>query len=175
MIKKILLGLLTVIIGVAAVFFAPAFLKPILNHENRVMINEPREEVWKKMMDAGKMGKWLKGFKSIETLSGEPGTVGSKYKIVVEEDGHRFEAIETVKEVIENEKFAFILDGDVLTNDVVIILADKGLTTDYTQAETITGKGIFMRALLYWMQSEFSKRSKDSLESFKKYLEEDQQ
>lgn len=172
MIKKILVFLFVFVLIVGVVFLAPAFLKPSLNHANTVTINKPSDEVWKKMMDADSMGKWLKGFKSIETLSGEPGTVGSKYKIVVEEDGHHFEAIETVKEVVENEKFAFILDGDVLTNDVVVTLENKGLTTDYTQAETIKAKGIFMRAMFYWMQSEFSRRSKENLESFKKYAEE---
>ncbi len=171
MIKKLLLFLVVLIIAIAVIFIAPAFLKPKLNYQNTVSINKPHPEVWKKMMQSENMDKWLKGFKSIETLSGEPGTVGSKYKIVVEEDGHRFEAIETVKEVVENKKFAFVLDGEVLTNDVVVTLTDKGLTTDYTQAETVEGKGIFMRALFFWMQSEFSNRSKESLESFKKYAE----
>ncbi len=172
MIKKLLLLSGILILFAAAVFLAPAFLKPKLDHQNTVTINKSPEDVWKKMMDTENMGKWLKGFKSIETLSGEQGTVGSKYKIVVEEEGHRFEAVETVKEVKENEKFAFILDGDVLTNDVVVTLTNKGLITDYTQAETIEGKGFFMRAMFYWMQSSFSTRSKKNLESFKKYVEE---
>ncbi len=172
MIKKLLLFIVLLVFAGIAIFFAPAFLKPQLNYKNTVLINKPPADVWKKMMESENMGKWLKGFKSIETISGEPGTVGSKYKITVEEDGHNFEAIETVKEVTENEKFAFILDGDVLTNDVVVTLTDKGLTTDYTQAETVEGKGFFMRALFYWMQSSFSDRSKESLESFKKYVEE---
>lgn len=173
MIKKFLLFLVLLIFVLGAIFIAPAFLKPQLSYQNKVSIAKSPEEVWTKMMQSENMGKWLKGFKSIETLSGEPGTVGSTHKIVIEEDGHRFEAIETVKEVEENKKFAFILDGDVLTNDVVVTLQNKGLTTDYTQSETVEGKGIFMRAMFFWMQSEFSRRSKESLESFKKYVEED--
>ena len=173
MIKKLLLFLAVFVLALGAIFISPAFLKPQLNYENTVSINKTPEEVWKKMMQTENMDKWLKGFKSIETLSGEPGTAGSKHKIVIEEDGHRFEAVETVKEVIENKKFSFILDGDVLTNDVVVSLTDKGLTTDYTQAESVEGKGILMRAMFFWMQSEFSKRSKESLESFKKYAEEE--
>ncbi|NNE99316.1 MAG: SRPBCC family protein [Pyrinomonadaceae bacterium] len=172
MIKKFLLFLLVLILAAVVIFFAPAFLKPKLNYENTVSINKPPAEVWEKMMESENMGKWLKGFKSIETLSGEPGTVGSKYKIVIEEDGNRFEAIETVTEVVEDKRFAFTLDGEVLTNDVVVSLADKGLTTEYTQAETVEGKGFLMRAMFFWLQSEFSGRSKESLESFKKFAEE---
>lgn len=172
MIKKLLIFVVILVLAAATIFFAPAFLKPSVNYQNTVSISKPPEEVWTKMMQSENMGKWLKGFKSIETLSGEPGTVGSKYKIIIEEDGNKFEAVETVKEVLENKKFAFILDGDVLTNDVVVTLENKGLTTDYTQAETVVGKGFLMRALFFWMQTEFSGRSKESLESFKRYVEE---
>ena len=38
-------------------------------------------------MDESKMGEWLEGYKSMEVLEGEPLTVGSKHKMIFEEDG----------------------------------------------------------------------------------------
>ena len=40
-------------------------------------------EAWAVHQDESKLGQWLAGFKSIDLISGEVGTVGSKYKVVV--------------------------------------------------------------------------------------------
>jgi uncharacterized membrane protein len=170
--KKILLGLLLVIFLLIVGFFAPAVLKSELSHESRVTINKPPNEVWKKFTNSDNMGKWIQGFKSIELVSGEQDTVGSKYKITVEDDGQTFEAIETVKEFVENEKFAFRLEGDMLTDDIIVTFANKGLTTEMVQSETIVAKGILWKALFYWMQSTMSARSQSNLNNFKRFVEE---
>ncbi len=170
--KKLLIVLLSLILIAVVIFFAPAILKPTLTHESRVLIGKSREEVWKKFTDSENMGKWIEGFKSIETISGEPKTVGSKYKIVIEEDGNRFEAIETVKEIVENEKFVFELSGDMLTDDVVVTLVDKGLSTEIIQTETLRAKGFLYKALFYWMHSTLSEKSQSNLNNFKKFAEE---
>ncbi len=170
--KKILLGLLLLIVLAVVAFFAPAFLKPVLTNESRVTIDKLREEAWKKFMQTENMDKWLIGFKSIELVSGEQGAVGSKYKIVIEENGQRMEAFETVKEVVENERFAFELASDMVSDDIIVTFTDKGDATEVVQSETIKGKGILWRALFYWMQSSMSQRSQDNLNNLKKYIEE---
>jgi len=171
MIKKIILGLLALIVAVTAIFLAPAILKPTLTNESRVTINKPREEVWKKFMDSSKMGEWLIGFKSIEPVSGEPNKVGSKYKITIEENGEQMEAFETVKEIVENEKFAFELANDMVSDDIIVTFVNRGLTTEVVQSETINAKGIVWKALFYWMQSTITKRSQENLNNLKKYIE----
>ena len=172
MIKKLLIALLLLIAGAVVIFFAPAVLRPTLTHETRVMINKTTDEVWDKWTDSKNMGKWIHGFKSIETISGDPMTVGSKYKIVIENEGEVFEATETIKEVVIGEKFAFELDGDIITDDVVVTLVNKGLTTELIQSETITAKGFFWKALFYWMQSSMSEQSQKNLNNLKKFIEE---
>lgn len=173
MIKKILIGLLIVVIGLAVIFFAPAFLKPVITQESHVTINKPQKEVWTKFMDSSKMGKWLIGFKRIETISGAPEAVGSKYKIVLEENGQQFEAIETVKAVEENEKFVFELAADAFTDEITVTLVNKGLTTEVVQSENVKVDGIFYRAMFFWMQSWMKERSQANLNNLKKYIEEE--
>ena len=170
--KKLLIILLSIILVAVVVFFAPAVLKPTLTHESKVIIGKTPKEVWEKYTDAEKMGKWIKGFQSIEKISGETNAVGSKYKIVIEEDGERFEATETVKQIVENEKFAFELDGDMLTDDVVVTFVNKGLSTEIIQSETLKAKGFLFKALFYWMHSTMSEKSQNNLNSFKKFVEE---
>ena len=170
--KKLLTGLLILIIAAIVVFFAPAVMKPTLTHESRVLISKTPKDVWKKFSDSDNMGKWIEGFKSIEIISGEPNTVGSKYKIVIEENGEHFEAIETVKEIVENEKIAFRLSGDMLTDDVVITLVNKGLSTEFIQTETLQANDFFYKALFYWMHSSLSEESQKNLNNLKKFVEE---
>ncbi|MEZ5344832.1 MAG: SRPBCC family protein [Pyrinomonadaceae bacterium] len=173
MIKKVLIGLVVAVVLLLAIFFAPAFLVPVVTNETRVTINKPREEVWKKFMDSSQMGKWLVGFKSIETISGEPDKVGSKHKIVLEENGQRFEATETVKEVVENEKFAFELAADAIRDDITVTLINKGLTTEVVQSERVTADGVFYRAMCFWMKSWMRERSQQNMDNLKKYIEEE--
>ena len=135
-------------------------------------MNKPPAEVWEKFSNTDNLDKWIEGFKSIETISGEPNQVGSKYKIVIEEDGQRFEATETVKEVVENEKFAFDLESDMAKSEVEYTMVNKGLSTEVTEKITFTGKGILWQALFYWMQSSMKEKSKGNLERFKKFAEE---
>ena len=170
--KKLLLFLVLFIVGLAAIFLIPGNIQTTLTNESKVLINKPREEVWKKFTDSSKMGEWLIGFKSIETVSGEPNAVGSKYKIIIEDNGTEYEAIETVKEIVENEKFAFELDGEMVKDDIVVTLVDKGISTEVTQLETLTGKGFFWRAMFFWMQKSIFQRSQDNLNNLKKYIEE---
>ena len=61
-----------------------------------VEVNKPIEEAWEVLMDESKMGEWLEGYKGMELLEGEPLTVGSKHKMIFEEDGQELTFTETV-------------------------------------------------------------------------------
>jgi carbon monoxide dehydrogenase subunit G len=172
MVKKLLIAIFCLMATFAVIFFAPAFFAGSIEYQNTVEIPRSPEFVWQQMIEPEKLGKWLKGLKSIEVLSGSPGKIGSKYRIIVEEDGDRFEAVETVTEVQDHKKFGFTLDGDLLTNDVVVTLEPKGSGTKYTQAESVKPKGILMRAMFFWMQSWMSGRSKEDLDNFRKFVSE---
>ena len=171
MIKKLLLILFLAIVAAVLIFFVPAILNPTLSQESKISISEPRILVWDEWTNPDNMAKWLEGFKSIERISGEPLTKGSKYKIVVEMDGEQFEAIEEITDVVTHEKFSFRLIGDMLTDDVTVTLTDKGLTTDFVQSETIAAKGLFNRAFFYWMQSSMAAQSQKNLDNLKKFIE----
>ncbi len=169
--KKILLAVLLLIGVLIVIFLSPSVLRPTLTHETKVTIGKPLEGVWDKFSDPGNMGKWLDGFKSIETISGEPETVGSRHRIVIEKDGRRFEAIETVKEFVPQKRVAFELDGDIMTNDVIITVDGRGNATEIIQAETIKPKGFLYKAMMYRMQSSMQEQSETNLTNLKKFIE----
>ncbi|MCY4527651.1 MAG: SRPBCC family protein [Chloroflexi bacterium] len=52
-----------------------------------VEANRPIDHAWAVLVDDSRMGEWLQGYKSTETLEGEPLTIGSKHRVVFDEGG----------------------------------------------------------------------------------------
>lgn len=171
MIKKLLLGLILLVFFAALVFFAPGIFSGDLENETRVTVDKPRDHVWKKFDDESKMGEWLKGFKSIESIEGDPKTVGSKFKLTFENDGQEFVMMETMTAYDEGEHFAFNLENEAMYSEVDIRLIDKGLVTEVVQKEKFHGQNVFWHSLFFWLKSTFTENSRENMESFKKYAE----
>jgi hypothetical protein len=62
-------------------FLVAMLLTPATHYETRVEVNRPATLTWRVLTDDSRMGEWLEGFKSIETLSGQPHVVGSRSAI----------------------------------------------------------------------------------------------
>lgn len=171
MLKKILLGFLLLVVVLCVGFFAPGFLAGDMTNETRVQVNKAREFVWEKFQDESRMGDWLEGFKSIEPISGEPRTVGSKFRLKFNNNGSDIEMIETMTGYEEGEKFAFTLENEVMHSEIDVTLLDKGLSTEVVQKEKYRGQNVFWHSLFYWLKSSFVENSKKNMNSFKKYVE----
>ena len=106
-ILKIILGL---VVGLALVFFAVGIFAPSFTYENKVEVNASVEKAWAIFTDESRMGDWLTGFQSMETISGNPGEVGSKTEWSFVENGdvdylgHRNQLAEGLKVSFEIEK-----------------------------------------------------------------------
>ncbi len=171
MIKKILLGLLGILVILVVGFFAIGFIFPKLTTETRVTINKPRKTVWKYFTDQNTLKEWLPNVKNIEKISGEPMTAGSKFKMTFEEDGSEIVMTETMTEVKENEVFAFILENEVMKANNRITFVDIGDKTEVIENNTLEGGNIFWRSLFAIMKSGFEKNSGDSYQRLKTNIE----
>ena len=95
---KIIKYFLFLIVGLVFIFLAIGFIKPSVNYGHEITVKKSLKEAWAVSRDESKLGQWLEGFKSIDLISGEAGTVGSKYKVVVNPGKGEtdFEMIETL-------------------------------------------------------------------------------
>jgi len=99
---KILKYLLYLIAFLIIAFVAVGFIHPTVNYGHEITVNKSIKEAWAVQQDASKFGQWLEGFKSIDLIEGEAGTLGSKYKVVVQPEGQPdFVMTETVTSVKE--------------------------------------------------------------------------
>jgi uncharacterized protein YndB with AHSA1/START domain len=171
MLKKIILSFIAILALLVVVFFAIGLMFPTLTTEIRVTINKPREVVWQYFTDQSKLKDWLPNVKSIENISGEPMTAGSKFKITFEENGDEIVMTETMTEVKEKEVFAFTLENNVITANDRLTFIDNGDKTEVVENNTFTGGNIFWRSLFAVMKSNFEKKSAENYQKLKTNIE----
>lgn len=111
---KILKYILGIIAALVVIFFMIGVFVSTFTYENKVEVNAPVEKAWAVFTDESRMGEWLTGLKSIETISGNPGEVGSIYRLVFVQNGEEMVMTEEVTAFQQNELFAFNLDNDVM-------------------------------------------------------------
>ena len=112
---KFILGILVFLV---LAFLTLGMLNPVLEYESRTQVEASVEHTFAVFNNPDRIGEWQEGFKSIENISGGDNKVGSKWRLIFEEDGEVMEIIEEVLAFEENELFAFTMDSDALTAEV---------------------------------------------------------
>ena len=170
-IKKLLLILLTLFVLLAVCFFALGFIYPKFEYQTRTEINKPLDVSWNYFTDETKMVEWMKGFKKMETISGKPNEIGSKYRMTFDEDGSEIVMTETVTDFKPNERFDFILENEVIHDDVKIRFSEENGKTIIVQTDSIVGGNMFWRSLFAVMQSTFKANARGMYEDLKMNIE----
>lgn len=154
------------------VYFSLGIITPSYSYSSQVIIERPIAHTWKVFTDPDNTGKWLEGFKSIETIEGEPMTVGSKFRIVFLQDGEEFEMLETMTAIDENERFAFDLETEVHTGSVDIRFSElDSMQTEITAVTVSEGKNLFMKSMFVLMKGYFQSMSDQQYAKLKEVIE----
>ena len=174
---KILKYVLYVAIGLAIFFVAIGMMKPSVSYGHKIHTNKSVQEAWGVTQDISKYGQWLDGFKSIDLISGEQGTVGSKYKVIVnpEEGQPDFELIETVISIKEFDHVKLHFDSDMMDFDQTISLSETDGKASVKTESTVRGKGIMMRSMFAVMEmfgGAFQKQEESNIDNLKKVINE---
>lgn len=170
--KKVLRFIVIGIFALAVLFFSLGLFIPTFSFDNVVEVNKPIEKTFAEFNDVSNMYKWIPGFQFIEPISGWPNEVGSKWKLVVKQEGKRMELIETMTACKENEVFAFNLSNEMMSNDIEIVFTSKGQRTLITAHNKVSGKNIFWKSLFVVSKSYFKNVQQKSYEKLKIVIEE---
>ncbi|MBX7150937.1 SRPBCC family protein [bacterium] len=170
--KKIFI-IISAIIGVALViFFSLGVANPKLTFTVSVQIDQPITVVWEKFADENNMQHWMQGFKKIENVSGNPGEVGSKFRLTFDENGEEVYVDEELLVLAEKEKFAFSMDNEVLNGkgEFTFKAIDSNRTEMIYHNES-EGKGLFWKSLLFLAQQQIIERNQNNFSAFKNFSE----
>ncbi len=170
-VKRIVFALMIVIVILCAGFISAGLIFPRLKIETRVEIKEPVDVSWAYFTDESKLGEWMKGFKKIERLSGPPQTPGSKFLMTFEENGQEIKLEETVNEFKQYEPFAFVIQNEVITDDVKVRFSEENGKTIVVQEDNITGGNFFWRSVFALSQSSFRSNVQGTYDRLKANIE----
>jgi len=131
----------------------------------------PRERVIELFDNADNMSKWMEGLQSFEHLSGEPGQVGAKSKLVFKMGKRDIEMIETVTVRNLPDEFSGTYDANGVHNIVknFFVQLPNG-NTKYQTEQEFQFKG-FMKIIGLLFPGAFKKQSLKYLVDFKRYAE----
>lgn len=165
LIAAVLLGTCLVSFLLIGVFIAH------LDYKIKFEVDKPIDQTFKTFMDASLMGQWMTGFKKMETLSGHPGEVGSKYRFIFSEGGKEVIVEEEVTAVKENELFAFSMENDFLKGTGEFHFLEKDGKTEITYINDTTGRNIIFKSMLAIFRSNIMERNKTDFEKLKTIIE----
>ena len=168
---KILFIIIGILLTLAAAFFAVGLFFPSVAYQTTVEIDRPLDVSWNYFTDEKNMPDWLPGFESIETLSGKPNEVGSKFLLRINENGSKMEFTETVTEFKPRELFAFTLEHSMMTNNVRVKFTEKDGKTIVTQEEKLVGANIFWRSFFVFAITVSKSNARQVLEKLKANIE----
>ena len=151
---------LVVILGLILIVWIAGALGGETDYRVEVKANSPVEIAWQVFMDDSLMSDWLTGLKSVEHLEGEPQTTGSKFKLIFEEQGNRYEMIETVTAIETEKRFAFDGDSDIMSSHSEITFNQVGDSTIISDQSYFQAKGFVLKAILPLMNEAMAERSK---------------
>lgn len=157
-------------------FFVMGFIKPTVKYGHEITVNKALQDAWAIQQDETKMKDWLKGFQSIELISGQKGKVGSKYKVVIkpEPDQPDFIMTETVVSVKEYDHMTLSLDSEMMVFDQTTSFTENDGKTTIKTESVVKGKGIMMRSMFALMDlfgGSFKKQEVENIENLKKVIE----
>lgn len=174
---KYLKYFLYVILGLLVIFLAFGLFNPSIHYGHEILVDKSIKEAWAVTQDESKYGDWLKGFKSIELISGKDKAVGSKYKVVVNpgEGQPDFEMIQTVAEVQEFDHAKLLFSSDFMDMEQTISYKEKDGKTSVSTNSSVKGKGIMSRSMFALMEiiaGSFTAQETENMEALKKLIEE---
>ena len=137
-----------------------------------VEVARPIEQAWDLLQDESKMGEWLEGYKGMELLEGEPLTVGSKHKMIFEENGQELSFTETVTVIDPPTEFSFDFDHDMMSSSIQITLESVGpASTRITNRTHFKATGFFINLFMYFMTPRMKGRQRRSFARLKALIE----
>jgi len=159
-------------------FFAPILFVGFgifvssFDYSNEVLINASKEEVWEKLTDPEQANQWIETLTRMEILEGEPNAIGTKSKLYFS-NAQGEDPVTLVEEITAFEphnRFAFKMDTDIFDGSTEITLKTVAGKTQLTATNTVHGKAVYWRSLLYLMKGNLRQQAQLSYDNLKELL-----
>lgn len=170
-----ILGIILIILLLLIIL--PGLVHPTVKYGHTITVDKNIDDAWEIYHDASKYDQWLKGFKSIDLISGDPGAVGSKYKVVVKPapDQPNFEMTQTIISMKPNDHITLQFDADMMKFVQKATFSEEGGKTTIATDSEVFGSGILSKSMFALMEmttGTFQAQEEENYNNLKKVIEE---
>ena len=137
----------------------------------RMELDIPQARLAQLFADPRNNLKWMKDLERLEPLSGEPGEVGSVYRLIQKQGGRDF--VVTVRSRNLPGEVTFLLDEPsvsvVVTGTFVQLTPRRTL---FTSREVFRFKGIVRQIFGFFARAAIDQAHRDQMKAFRRFAEE---
>lgn len=142
-----------------------------MKYTTEIEINQPVDKVVELFNNPDNMKEWMDGLQSFETISGTPGEVGAKAKLLYKMGKREIEMIETITKRNLPDEFTGTYEAkgvfNIVKNRFIPIGDNK---TKYVTEQEFKFSG-FMKLMGMFMPGAFKKQSLKYMSAFNKFAE----
>lgn len=139
-----------------------------------ILIRTPLSDFVKKLQNPENLKYWQRDFISYDLISGYPGDVGSKMKLVYKTGKRKLELIETVIHKQDSYEFHVMYDTKEMQNIQENYFEETPeLHTKWIAINEFLPMSFKMRMMLILMPRTFKKQTKQYMQDFKDFAEKE--
>lgn len=165
---KIVLGIVWLLL---TVFLLAGLIFPQVKYQAKTSVNLPLDKTFTLFNDITQIQKWIPEIKSISPIEETPNQIGSRYKIVMDNQGTETEMIEKVIDYQTNKGLTLEFDaGSMIKTDQYSFTEQDGKTI-ITHDATAKGNSYLNRCFFAFLKGAFKKIDQKYLDNFKAFAE----
>ena len=143
-----------------------------MKYTTEITVNVPLDEFINKMDRVENLKHWQRGLVSAEHISGDPGELGAKMKLIYKFGKRNMELLETItKRNFPNEFHANYTTKSMHNIQRNYFEKTKDGFTKWTTRSEFLPLNLVMRIMLFIMPSAFKKQSLKYMQDFKNFAE----
>ncbi len=142
--------------------------------QNSIITGIPAREAFRLFTDTSVMKQWINGLVRVEFPEGEMNAPGTKWKLIMKQDGKDFEITGSVTVFEPDRHLACKFERDILEGELDVRFTPSMQGTIITSATELHGKNLWCRSLLVLGRSRLRNRSQDMYETLKLIMEQRQ-
>ena len=159
------------LVALLVIFFSIGLFNPAITYSNQITIHASPAKTFKLFADTSRLHEWMTGFSSFTKISGKDDSAGSKWKLVLIQEGQTYDMTETILKNNSPDEYSFLLENAVLTNNVDMHFKPSSAGTELTVNNKVRGNNLMWRSLFYFFESRLKQESDEMYDDLKTMVE----
>lgn len=170
--KKALRYVAMVVLALLLIFLSLGLFVPEVDYQTEALVDQPLSTTFALYADKDNIKKYIPEVQVIEAITETPQVVGSKYRMVILNNGETTEMVETATVYEPNVKIGLHFDAGMMQKDDLYTFIAEGDKTKILGEHTARGNSYYARCVFALFKKLFTEIDQGYLDSFKDWAEQ---